>query len=192
MLAPMTTRVTIKGFAPKVGILLALVGATLLAIFMVVWLTSANRDAIPKKGGVLDLLLIVVVVPLTLALHEAVHGVAFLAFGARPRYRIGLTMGMPAIFVADDGLVVRWWQMLIIGISPFVVVTAMATALALIAPALTLVSSVGLSVNVIGACIDLYLMACLLACRVRFGPGLVTDTREGFIYDSAAPLPQAA
>ncbi|HEY8663397.1 MAG TPA: DUF3267 domain-containing protein [Propionibacteriaceae bacterium] len=188
----MTTHVTIKGWAPKVGILLALAGATTLTIAIDVWLSSANRHVLPRKGGLLDLLLIVVVVLLTLALHEAIHGVAFLGFGGRPRYRIGLAMGMPSIFVAVEGFVVRWWQMLIIGISPFVVLTALATALALIVPAVTLAAVLMVSVNVIGACIDLYLMVRLLACRVRYGPGLVTDTRDGFIYDSAAVLPQAA
>ena len=91
----MTTHVTTKGWAPKVGILLALAGATTLTIAIDVWLSSANRHVLPRKGGLLDLLLIVVVVLLTLALHEAIHGVAFLGFGGRPRYRIGLATWYP-------------------------------------------------------------------------------------------------
>ena len=127
-----------------------------------------------------------------MALHEAVHGLGFLVVGERSRYRFGLAMGLPAIVVTCEGLVIRWWQMVAIGLFPLVLLTGLGTVLALSAPATTLAVILMISANAAGACGDLYVQLRVITCRVRWGSGSVTGTKDGFVYETAVAVTQDA
>ncbi|MGV8850382.1 MAG: hypothetical protein ACOH16_12650 [Propionibacteriaceae bacterium] len=102
-----STRIAITGKGPRIGIALAVLVMTVLGVLVdAAVIESVGPGHLPRKGGPADLVLILLAVPITLALHEAIHGLAFLVFGGRPRYRIGLLVGIPSVFVCSEGLVV--------------------------------------------------------------------------------------
>jgi hypothetical protein len=78
--------------------------------------------------------------------------------------------------------------MLVIGLSPLVLLTGLGTVLALSAPATTLAAILMISTNAAGASGDLYVQLRVLACRVRWGSGPVTGTKDGFVYETAVAV----
>jgi len=104
---------------------------------------------------------LVVAVPLTFILHEAIHGVAFRAYGGRPRFGAGITNGMPYFYAACPGQRFVRDRFLVVGLAPLVVLDV--AALLLMLPASTAVAGAGLlAFNTSGAVGDLWAAAVLL------------------------------
>jgi hypothetical protein len=76
--------------------------------------------------GLVDVLLVVGITMLLLIAHEAIHGVAMLAFGARPRFGAILVGGvMPALYATCDGHRFTRGQLLAVAAAPAVVVSVL-------------------------------------------------------------------
>jgi hypothetical protein len=81
------------------------------------------------------LLSIVIALPATFVLHEAVHALAFKAFGGRPRFGAGATWGMPYLYASAPGQRFTRDRFLVIGLAPLVVLDLV--GLLLMAPGTT-------------------------------------------------------
>src|SRR5262245_27011910 len=100
-------------------------------------------------------------IPVTLVLHEAVHGLAFLAFGGRPRFGAGVRAGMPYLYAGCPGRRFSLDRFLVVGLAPLVVLDL--AGLALMLPGWSAAFGASLvAVNTGGAIGDLWMTGVLL------------------------------
>jgi hypothetical protein len=108
-----------------------------------------------------DLLGAAAVVVVVIAVHEALHGIGFRAFGGRPRFGAGLASGFPVAFAFCPGHRFTRNQFLVIGALPPVVIDAVALALGAFAPLAT-IGWLAIAFNTAGAVGDLWMIALVL------------------------------
>lgn len=119
-----------------------------------------------------------------LVAHEIVHALAYLSFGARPKFGARL-LGrlLPVLTTSAAGTKLGLTQMIIVGLSPCILISATTSLLA----AEPLVSSYVIAafcVNLVGSVGDIYMVARL--CRFLGQPNrLVEDTGTAFIVREA-------
>lgn len=91
-------------------------------IGIVIYLGIAVHGQFPTSGTVYFFPQIVALFALTFglaAVHEAVHGITMLAFGARPQFGVLKISGIPAGFYATaPGYRFTWRQYLVVGLAP--------------------------------------------------------------------------
>jgi len=140
-----------------------LIGAVLFAAAAVVAVTfgTAIHPDWRSFNPFLALGSLIVAVPLTFVLHEAIHGLVFRAFGGRPRFGAGITYGMPYFYAACPG---QWFvrdRFLMVGLAPLIVLDA--AALLLMLPAATaFLGATLLAFNTSGAVGDLWAAAVII------------------------------
>jgi len=96
-----------------------------------------------------------------IAVHEALHGIGFRAFGGRPRFGAGLVSGLPVAFAFCPGHRFTRAQFLIIGALPVVGIDAFALVLGAYAPLASIGAAV-IAINTAGAVGDLWRIALVL------------------------------
>ena|GEM_PF-1160530 len=115
----------------------------------------------PVPSGWAALLGLSAVLVAVIAVHEALHGIGFRAFGGRPRFGAGLASGMPVAFAFCPGHRFTRAQFLVIGALPLVGIDAFALALGTYAP-LALIGAAAFALNTAGAVADLWMIALVL------------------------------
>lgn len=114
--------------------------------------------------------------------HELVHGLFFRIFGGKPRYGAGITYFMPYFYATSPGAFsIR--QMIVIGLAPLVILSALSLGVALLAPALVGYLAVVFIGNTAGAVGDLWMTSRL----IRFLPlkdATVVDLVDGMAVHS--------
>jgi hypothetical protein len=115
----------------------------------------------PVPSGWAALVGLSAVLVAVIAVHEALHGIGFRAFGGRPRFGAGLASGMPVAFAFCPGHRFTRAQFLVIGALPLVGIDAFALALGAYAP-LAPIGAVAIAINTAGAVGDLWMIALVL------------------------------
>lgn len=92
-------------------------------------------------------------------LHELIHGLFFKLYGGKPKFGVGLMYRvLPYAYATAHGQQYTFRQMLVIGMSPFVLICAAAVVVALAVPSLTQYAAVAFIGNFAGAVGDMWLM----------------------------------
>lgn len=116
-------------------------------------------------------LLMLIVALLTIGIHELVHGVFFKLFGGRVRYGVGVKYYLlPYAYATSPGTAFSFGQMLVIGLMPFILLSALSICLAISIPSLAAYLSIAFIINFGGAVGDLWLMSRIW--RFRNIPGV--------------------
>lgn len=142
------------GLAARLGPLALVLFVVSIALYALLARHTLERAQIPY-------LLAVIILILVLPVHEAVHGVGFLAFGGRPKFGAGIKGGAPYLFATCPGKRFSWGQTLVIGALPLLVIDATALALAGYSP-LVVPAMLAFAFNTAGAVGDLWMIAVIL------------------------------
>lgn len=174
--------ISIKDTRAKWGIFLCLAVLTPVSVWIGLWLVAqASAAHLSRHASLADLVGLLVVVPLTLALHEVCHAIAFRAFGYKTRFGYGFLFGfLFYLFVKSNAKQISVPRMILVGLTPLVIMTFIPILLALCAPALMLFCLISIGTNVTGACADVYLVIRILTARLLIGPGMLKDVNDGF------------
>jgi hypothetical protein len=145
-----------------------------LNLFAYIWRTGQHNAGLTFGEVLLWLLVNIVSYVLILPLHELLHGAAFAFWGGTPYYKAQLPIALAC--GAKDQVFPRNYY-LVVGLTPFVVITMAGIVFTLLAPALSpyvLLATVG---NVSGAASDLQ-----IASRLRALPPsvFVEDMATGY------------
>ena len=188
-------RWTLNDASVKELLLLILVGlvaffAALFAAAFIVGAATGSGEA--TMGGSTFVIGFLVGLIVGIVLHEAVHGVLFLAFGGRPRFgfKPWTTFG-PVFYAASPGSYLDRPRYLAAGLGPAVFLTvALAAALVLVADddLLASVFTWAFVLNVAGSAGDMLMMR-----KVASYPGATRfeDTGEGFVAFGPAGAPES-
>ena len=186
-------RWTLKQASAKELVLAGLVGlvaffASLAAAGLVIGIVTDSGEM--TIGGETFLSGLLLGIVLGVILHEAVHGVFFLAFGGRPRFGFKpWTKLGPVFYAAAPGSFFDRPRYLAAGLAPAVLLTlALAAALALVAADDLLASIItwAFVLNVAGSAGDMLMMRKVMAYPHAFH---FEDTGEGFVaYGPAGGL----
>lgn len=127
----------------------------------------------------------------TIALHELIHGLFFKVYGGKPKFGVGLMYYvMPYAYATAHGQPYTFRQMLVIGMSPFVLICAAAIAVALNEPGLTQYASVAFVGNFAGAVGDMWLMRQVARFR-RLNNLMFVDLKNGIAVHGKGPQAKA-
>jgi putative zincin peptidase len=172
---------------PKIKLQLVGLALLLLVVPPLVWLTWQVQN-LPDQGSVvimpLDLALLLIAVPLTIVIHELIHGLAFRALGYQVTYGVAWHLG--AAYAGAFGQFQQRRHMFVVALAPLFVLTAgLLPLLAFPSRAVVIGAFMGLVLNIGGAVGDLYLVWRLL--RLPRGALLYdVDTNNMFILEPAA------
>src|SRR5687768_12408415 len=171
---------------PKIKLQFAGLAVLLLVVPPLVWLTWQVQN-LPDAGRVvirpLDLALLLVAVPLTIVVHELIHGLAFRVLGYQVTYGVAWHLG--AAYAGAFGQFQLRRHMFVVALAPlFVLTAALLPLLAVPIRAVVIVVFMMLVLNTGGAVGDLYLVWRLL--RLPRGTLLYdVDTNNMFILEPA-------
>jgi hypothetical protein len=171
---------------PKIMLQIASLGLLVVLVPPLIWLTWSIQR-LPGEGVViirpLDLVLLLVAAPLTIVVHELIHGLAFRAFGYRVTYGVAWHLG--AAYAGAFGQFQRRRHMFFVALAPLLVLTIVCLPLLAAATrAVVIVAFMVLVLNTGGAVGDLYLVGRLW----RLPPGSLlydTDPNNMFILEPA-------
>jgi len=142
------------GIVARLGPLSLVMFAVSIAFYATVAWRTLGPAPIPYVATVVAVLVVFV-------LHEALHGVGFLAFGGRPKFGAGIKGGAPYLFAMCPGKRFSWGRFLVIGLLPLAVIDAGALALAGYGP-LVVPAMLAFAFNTAGAVGDLWMIAVIL------------------------------
>ena len=131
------------------------------AAFAAAWVATALHTDWRSFSPPLAIVSVAVALPVTLVIHEAIHGLVFMAIGGRPRFGGGVAGGMPYLYAACPEQRFPRGQFLLVGLAPLVVLDALALLLLLPAPTAAFGAGV-LAFNTSGAVGDLWAVAVIL------------------------------
>jgi hypothetical protein len=155
------------GIAARLGPLALVLFAVAIASYAALAWQTLRTAPIPFVATILA-------VPAVFVLHEALHGVGFLAFGGRPKFGAGIKGGSPYLFAMCPGKRFSRGRFLVIGVLPLVAIDAAALALAGYAP-LVVPAMLAFAFNTAGAVGDLWMIALILQTS---GGATFEDTTE--------------
>jgi hypothetical protein len=118
--------------------------------------------------------------------HELVHGLFFRVFGGHPRYGAGRRHFLPYLYATSPGTEYTLRQILIIALAPLLVLSPLALAVALLAPALVGYAGLAFMGNTGGAVGDLWMAGRLLRFR-GLHDVTVVDLRDGMAVYAEDP-----
>jgi hypothetical protein len=171
--------VELEHWEPSRDIAFAWLAITLLLSFPVFAAFGAIAAAAGGRAGLsFDPLGLAVLAALTigvLALHEAVHGAAVLAFGRRPTFGAGLLHGMPYFSTTANAEFSRD-EFIVIALAPLLAISAAGIILMLAVPGWAAWLVAPLALNALGAVGDLNLALVAFRYPRRV---LVKDERTG-------------
>ena len=141
--------------------LLSLPAAVLLGFLFFGWLALMNRMPRTLSLPMGDLLILLAGVVVTLVLHEALHGLAMYAYGARPKFGI-LWQGL-MLYATAPGYAFRRNEYIVVILAPLVALSLAALiATAFVTPAAAVLLGVCATINGAGAVGDLWIMSITL------------------------------
>ena len=95
-----------------------------LGLFAIPSLLRAGPTGGSFQIGLVDILLVVALTVLLVVAHEGIHGLAMLAFGARPRFGAILVSGVvPAVYATSEGHHFARGQFVVVAVAPAVAVS---------------------------------------------------------------------
>ena len=177
----------------RLSIVWNILGLALVVVgFFLFGVTAAGLSGGSVRIEGLDSLLIIIAILVgTLVVHEALHGLAMLLFGARPTFGVALVQKvMPVAYCTAHGHLFTRGQFIVVSLAPVVVMTVVGVSLMpfgnlagwLIVP---------LAINLGGAIGDLWFFGMI----VRKSPGvMIEDLRDGLRFHeprSPAGSPEA-
>lgn len=159
---------------------LALTVVALVAFFAATWATLGfylwrrDESSVALDGGFLAFLVVLVAVVVA---HEAVHGLTVLAFGARPRFGLGVSGVFPYAYTTIDRTLSRT-RFVAVALAPLVLLSgAGLVAIAVAAERLSPWFAFGTALNTAGAVADVWMAFVLLRYPASV---LVEDRKSGF------------
>jgi hypothetical protein len=93
----------------------------------------------------------------TIVIHELMHGLFFLVYGGRPSFGVGVVSRIVVYAYATSSRPYTLTQFLVIGLSPFVLLSLALLLIAVALPALAAYSAVGFIANFVGSVGDLWI-----------------------------------
>ncbi|MBD2307726.1 DUF3267 domain-containing protein [Chroococcidiopsis sp. FACHB-1243] len=127
------------------------------------WIFSAAVHS-QQAWQTLLILLYFLAIPIgTFIVHELIHGLAFTAFGGKPRYGVGVKFFLPYAYATAPGTRFERNAFLVISLAPLVVIDALALLLMAIFPQAPWLGWIVI-LNTSGASGDLWLATLLLRC----------------------------
>lgn len=132
-----------------------------------------------NNSGISSPLIALLVYLIAVAAHEAVHGFFFKVFGGNPKYGVGLMYRiLPYAYATSPGQAYTLTQMIIIGMSPFFVICAIAVFVGILFPITAPYAAIAFAGNFAGAIGDMWLMRQVWRFRKVKNLALV-DLRDG-------------
>jgi hypothetical protein len=123
----------------------------------------------------------------TLIVHEGVHGAVFRLYGGRPRYGVGCVGGfMPYAYATVLGMPFTLWQMTVICLAPFVLISTAAFCAMWFVPLLFVPAAAAFVTNVSGSIGDLWFTAGMWQFR-RCRDLLLVDSRDSMDFHTSDP-----
>jgi Putative zincin peptidase len=101
-------------------------------------LNLVDRSTNPAWQIIIVLLYFLGIPIATFIIHELIHGLAFAAFGGNPRYGVGIEFFLPYAYATAPGHLFSRNAFLIIGLTPLIVIDAIALLLTQVAGYATL------------------------------------------------------
>jgi hypothetical protein len=126
-------------------------------------LNLVDRSTNPAWQTTIVLLYFLGIAIATFVIHELIHGLAFAAFGGKPRYGVGIEFFLPYAYATAPGHLFSRNAFLIIGLAPLIVIDAIALLLLVIFPQAPWLGWV-VVFNTAGAVGDLWIATLLLRC----------------------------
>ena len=122
---------------------------------------------------------------LTLVIHEYIHGLAFWLFGGKVKYGVGLAgYVLPYAYATAEDQPFSLGQMMVVGLSPFIVLCSLSALVTLLWPATAPYAGVVFVGNFAGAVGDLWLLS-KLAHFKGLGRVTVVDNKTAMsVYSS--------
>jgi hypothetical protein len=93
----------------------------------------------------------------TIVIHELMHGLFFLVYGGRPSFGVGVVSRIVVYAYATSSRPYTLTQFLVIGLSPFVLLSLALLLIAVALPALAAYAAVGFIANFVGSVGDLWI-----------------------------------
>ena len=155
--------------------LLAFPAAGLMGLIFFGWVVLMNRMPAARSLPLAQALSLVLAVVATLVLHEVAHGLAMLAYGARPRFGV-LWQGL-MLFATSPGHAFRRNDYVVVILAPLVGLSLLALMAVLISsPEVAVLVAVCATVNGAGAVGDLWILRITLRYPEQ---AYVMDERDG-------------
>ncbi|MBK9751086.1 MAG: DUF3267 domain-containing protein [Chloroflexi bacterium] len=153
------------------------------------WIAPLRPSIPPERVPLPDVLMIVLVIVITLPLHELIHGLAITYVGHKPTYGMKLDKGV--LYATADQALFRRDEYLMVALAPLVVITLAALLLLWIVPnGLVYWLSLAVVLNAGGAIGDLWAVGVVLRHPRSV---LVRDEADGFrVFGCAAENKQGA
>jgi hypothetical protein len=168
-------RITESSWRLTVVNLLSLPLAGLMGLVFFGWLVLLNRMPTVVNIQLPQTVILILAVVVTLVLHELAHGLAMLAYGARPRFGI-LWQGL-MVYATAPGYAFRRTNYLVVILAPLVGLSLLAFMVILFSPpGVAVLVALGATVNGAGAIGDLWI---LLIVRRYPEVAYVMDERDG-------------
>lgn len=168
-------RITDSSWKLTVVNLLAFPAAGLMGLLFFGWVALMSRMPTVRSVPLAQALSLILAVVVTLGLHEGVHGLAMMAYGARPRFGV-LWQGL-MLYATAPGFVFRRNAYVVVILAPLVGISLLALmAILILPPAVAVLVAVCATVNGAGAVGDLW----ILRITLRFPDhAYVMDERDG-------------
>lgn len=180
----------IINITPKLAIRLSAYGAMLFAFGLIIVTalrSESEHGSNPGTGWLLSGLELTAAYFATLLLHEGVHGFFFKLFGGHPKYGAGrVAWVLPYFYATSAGDPFTLFQMTVIGLAPFVVLSTASLALMLLVPAWSAVAATAFVTNLSGAVGDLWFVAQIFRFRHCRDLRLI-DLQSGIAIYSSDP-----
>ncbi len=97
-----------------------------LGLFAIPSILRAGPASGTFQIGLVDILLVVALTVLLVVAHEGIHGLAMLAFGARPRFGAIMVSGaVPAVYATSEGHHFTRGQFVVVAVAPAVAVSSL-------------------------------------------------------------------
>lgn len=155
--------------------LLSLPAAVLLGFLFFGWLALMNRMPRTLSMQVGDVALLLIGAVVTLVLHEALHGLAMYAYGARPQF--GILWQALMLYATAPGYAFRRNEYIVVILAPLVGISLAALiATAFVTPLAAVLLGVCATINGAGAVGDLWIMSITLRYPVT---AYMMDERDG-------------
>lgn len=184
------TPVIVIKITRALAIRLAVYGATLFALGLLavaILLGKYKYILHHDSAWLLSGLKFIAVYFVTLALHEAVHGFFFWVFGGHPKFGAGLAARfLPYFYATSPGDPFTLFQMTVIGLAPFVILSIASLGMMLLTPALAAIAATAFVTNFSGAVGDLWFCAQIFRFR-RCRDLRMIDLESGIAVYSSDP-----
>ena len=168
-------QITQSGWRLTVVNLLSLPMAALWGVVFFGWLALLNRMPQTLRARTGDWLSLLAAALVTLVLHEALHGLAMYAYGARPKFGV-LLQGM-MLYATAPGYAFRRNEYIVVILAPLVTLSLAAFIGAAAAPMqAAVIIAVCATINGAGAVGDLWIMSIVLRYPKQ---AYVIDERDG-------------